>query len=323
MSTVLSDEQIAELFADAQEGRMPTASQPHRRAPRVREIDFSRPTKFGQDLQRRLERAHEDFCRSASGRLSAELRTPVELELIHADQLTWGTALEQIPERSLYGIVQLQPSGGRILLSAEHSLVVQMLDRLLGGQGSAAQARGRELTEIELRLTRQIFANLVDQLSPAWQELGGIELTLAELERRAPNIAIAPMSEPTCTLTIEVKLEGGSSTISLAIPYRAIEREVERLSGGYGDAAVASPVESALRAELARVDIALRAEVAAVDMTLDAVLALRPGDVVRLGAPAEAGVTLYADTIPLHRARPGRNGNRRAVEVLHRLEATP
>jgi hypothetical protein len=33
-------------------------------------------------------------------------------------------------------------------------------------------------------------------------------------------------------------------------------------------------------------------------------------------------VILYADAVPVHRARPGRSGKWRAVEVLERLEVT-
>jgi flagellar motor switch protein FliM len=41
--------------------------------------------------------------------------------------------------------------------------------------------------------------------------------------------------------------------------------------------------------------------------------------VLRLDAPAEAGVTLFADKVPVHRAKPGRSGSRRAVQVTERV----
>jgi flagellar motor switch protein FliM len=64
----------------------------------------------------------------------------------------------------------------------------------------------------------------------------------------------------------------------------------------------------------------VRAEVAAVEMSIEEVLALRPGDVVRLDGRAEDGVTIFADSVPVHRAQPGRSGTRRAVQVVQRLE---
>ena len=58
-----------------------------RRPRRVRDVDFSRPTKFTPDQQRRFERAHESFCRGSSTRLSTELRNPLLIEVV--DSVTY------------------------------------------------------------------------------------------------------------------------------------------------------------------------------------------------------------------------------------------
>ena len=44
------------------------------------------------------------------------------------------------------------------------------------------------------------------------------------------------------------------------------------------------------------------------------------GDVLRFGQSADQGVTVFADETPVYRAKPGRHGNRRAVQVVERLE---
>src|SRR3978361_2100423 len=62
------------------------------RQARVQEIDFRRPTKFARDLVRRLEHAHESFCRTASSGLSAELRTSFELAVAGRRPLPSGAA---------------------------------------------------------------------------------------------------------------------------------------------------------------------------------------------------------------------------------------
>ena len=65
----------------------------------------------------------------------------------------------------------------------------------------------------------------------------------------------------------------------------------------------------------------MRAEVSDTRMTVRDVLELKPGDVVRFDGQATAGITLFADQVPVHRARPGRSGLRRAAQVLGPLEA--
>jgi flagellar motor switch protein FliM len=66
---------------------------------------------------------------------------------------------------------------------------------------------------------------------------------------------------------------------------------------------------------VAGVPVTLRAEVAAIELPIDEILALGPGSVISLGAPAEHGVTLFAENVKLARAQPGCNGPRRAVQV--------
>jgi flagellar motor switch protein FliM len=70
---------------------------------------------------------------------------------------------------------------------------------------------------------------------------------------------------------------------------------------------------------MAEVEVEMRAEIASTSIPIDEVLALRAGDVLRFHAPAADGVTLYAGQVPAHRARPGRNGNRRAIQIVERL----
>jgi flagellar motor switch protein FliM len=51
-------------------------------------------------------------------------------------------------------------------------------------------------------------------------------------------------------------------------------------------------------------------------MPVREVLALKPGDVVGLGIPADAPMGLHADDVLLHLVRPGRHGRSRAVQIV-------
>jgi len=64
----------------------------------------------------------------------------------------------------------------------------------------------------------------------------------------------------------------------------------------------------------------MRAEVSDTHLTVEDVLALKPGDVVGLDGQASRGITLFADQVPVHRARPGRSGLKRAAQILGPVE---
>src|SRR3954447_17929591 len=79
------------------------------RQSRVQEIDFRRPTKYARELVRRLEHAHESFCRTASSALSAELRTSFELSVAGSEQLPYGTAMAEAHPDALLAILHVAP----------------------------------------------------------------------------------------------------------------------------------------------------------------------------------------------------------------------
>jgi len=327
MSDVLSPDEIAQLVAAAKEGGLPVKQPERARRPRrVRELDFTRPVKLAPDQQRRFERAHETFCRTASTRLSAELRSPIEFEIINVDQLTWSAALADVPQPSIFGVLATHPLETTVLIGVERALVFRLIERLIGGgDGSDRETPiERNLTEIETALTRRTFGALLELLSVVWQELFGLNLQLLDLESQVANVEIAPPSEPTLVVTIEVRGQKASSPISLLVPHRSIAAVDDRLSGQFDIGEAPAPdaeIGEAVRHAIGAVEIEVRAEVGAVELTIGDVLALGEGDIVRLGTQASGGVFVCAGEVRLHRARPGRSGVRRAVEIVEQLEA--
>ncbi|MGH2900347.1 MAG: flagellar motor switch protein FliM [Solirubrobacteraceae bacterium] len=312
----LSEEQVAALVAAAKDGQLPEAdAQPSRRR-RVRKIDFTRPSKFTTDQQRRLERAHANFCRSVSTRMSAELRAPISVELIDTAQLTWANALDEVPRRSISGIVDVAPIDGRILITAELTLLLGLLERVLGGQPGDKPAE-RSLTDVDRALIKRLFQTLLDELSISFNDLAELQFGLLDIETERTPAQLAPLSEPTLAMTFEFKVGRLSSTLVLLIPHRAIEPILKSKATPQHDADVAADAAVAVNGAMGEVVVQLRAEVGSVDMSLGQVLALRPGDVLRLdGTTEEGAVTLFADAVALHRAKLGRNGRHRAVGVL-------
>ncbi len=320
MSQQLSEDQVAAPADAGRGGAVPgkAAEAPARRQRRVREVDFSRPTKFSQDQQRRIGHGYEGFCRSVSTQLSAQLHTAVEFELLAVDQQNWSAALGELPKPSLYAVVATD-AGLNLLLGVELAAVMRMIERLLGGSFSSPPLE-REPTEIELALARRLLGTMIGQLSRAWDELIGTTLSLLVLETQAANIQLVPSSEPTLAITSEIRMDEHSFALTLLVPHRSIEADLPKLTVGlYGDSSEALANTGEAASALRSVTVEVRAEVGSSALTIDEVLALRPGDLVRLG-PCANGGTLFAEAVPIHRTKPGRSGTRRAVEIVDRID---
>jgi flagellar motor switch protein FliM len=310
---VLEQDRIAALVEAAKDGQLPEPDAPSpRRGGRVRTIDFSRPTKFGADHQRGLNRAIEAFCQTANTRLSSELRWALELEPLGTAQLTWNATQGQIAPNSLLAVLEIEPVGSRIVLAVEQAFVIVCLECMLGGAPERPN-RSRRLTEIDWSLAHSLFDSLVTPLSAAWRELGGVTLKVIELDAHDAS-QIASVSEPTFSSQIEVKINQQSYSLGLLVPWAAIEPIERRLSGREEheqEAAHSAPLQD----PLGNVPVAVRAEVAHVQMAVRDILALGPGSTIHFEAPADDGIELYADSVPLARARAGRHGQRRAVQL--------
>jgi flagellar motor switch protein FliM len=318
---VLSPDAIAALVDAAKEGRLPEEPGPDRtRQRRMRIVDFTRPTKFSAEHERRIKRALDTFCRTASTRLSAELRMSLELEVISVNQLTWSNAHAQVPPRSIACTVDVAPIGTRMLLSTELNLVLSAIELLLGGSGTTPP-RERRLTDIDWALARHFLDRVLAQLSVVFADLAELDLATGALDMHVDTAQTAPVSEPTLAFTIEARMDRESATIALLLPHAAIAPVIDRLTArDDDDAAGDDHTARAVRSAVGRVEMTVRAEVASVELPIEEVLALQPGDILRLDGRAEDGVTLYAGNVPVHRGLPGRSGGRRAIQITERLE---
>jgi flagellar motor switch protein FliM len=102
--------------------------------------------------------------------------------------------------------------------------------------------------------------------------------------------------------------------LTLIMPHAAVREASATFVAREAESRVEDPVAAqAMRRALGNVAIELRARVGSIELSADELLGLSVGDVVRLG-PAN-GVTLFADDVPIHPGRPGREGGKRAIQV--------
>ncbi|MES1192699.1 MAG: hypothetical protein ABUM26_00125, partial [Solirubrobacterales bacterium] len=225
MSGFLDANEIEKLFARANDGDLPVEAddrrQQGRRARWLRTVDFTRPTKFSTDQERRIRRALDTFTERAMTRLVAEHRTAIEVEIIDVGQFTWANAFAQVPDGSVLVSIDTAPHEARMLMTSELPVVLTALERMLGGRPETA-ARDRLLTDIDLMVVHRLFSTMVDALSTVWFDVTETTLSIATVDTQAETVQVTAGSEPTLALTLEARLDGVTSTMSLLVPYAAI-----------------------------------------------------------------------------------------------------
>jgi flagellar motor switch protein FliM len=287
----------------------------------IKKIDFTRPTKFTPDHERRLQRALVAFCRTSSTRLSAELRLPIELEVADVTQLTWANAHDRLSSSALCAVVELDPTGTQMLLSADSGFILTGIESLLSGPCEETPPE-RRLTEIDLALARRLFDGLLAQLTVVWRDLAGIELKLAAVDTHLETAQVAPVSEPTLALALRARMQGTEFALALLVPHRSIAPIEARILGRHADGGEApSPTErQQLRDGIAGVEVELCAEIVGEEIPASRALLLQPGETLELGARVAEGLGLSVEGVRVLRAKPGRSGSRRAAQVTAAIE---
>ena len=246
---------------------------------------------------------------------------PLELELLTSTQLTWANAHTQVPSNSLAAIFECQPIDTRMLLVAESSLVLGAIELFMGGTVNSGVVKDRRMTDIDNALGKHFFERLLGQLTMIWTDVAGLELKLDTVDQHMETAQMVSVSEPTLSMMMEARLDGLSATLALLIPWSAIAPVADQFAArdDARSGARSDEDETSVRRAVGDVEMNVRAEVAAISMPIEAVLALKEGDLLRLNAPATGGITLFADKVPVHRAKPGRAGSRRAAQVVERV----
>jgi flagellar motor switch protein FliM len=311
-----SPEDATPAEVQAPDAEAPPAPPAEIHAHHIRTVDFSQPTKFTAEMRRRIMRVVTPFCESLSLRLSTEMRAPVEISVADASQLTWAAAKARLSANTIAVAVGVQPIDRQMLLCVEPPFVLQALECLLGGAAAQADV-GRHFSEVDWALTRRLLGSMIGQLGPAWRDLGGLELSLGEIDLEGDAGVLVPTGEPTFALTLDTSVDALPSSMALLIPWAAVGPVADAILGAGLHLHDADSHEArAMHHGLAGAHVCLRAEVGAREMPVERMLALTPGTLLTLSYRADSGVRLFAEGVPLGRALPGLRGARRAVKLI-------
>ena len=294
----------------------------------VQVYDFKRPERVSKDQIRALEALHDGFARNLGASLSGYLRTIVEVGVSHLEQLTYSEFIHSLPNPTCFNLLRADQLSGRVCLELSPLIVYPIIDRLLGGSNADLFIPQRPLTQIEQRLVQRIIDRATHHLSEAWQALVPLEFVIDDFESNPQLVQIVPPNETVVVVGFEIKMGSRAGTMTLCIPYAAIENVISRLSqqswisyeqrrGG------GAAVEEKLGKSLCNASVELRAVLARTTITMDELINLRPGDVLTTEKAVGGEVTVQIEGKNKFTGSFGQFRGNRAIRVKKVIRAKP
>jgi len=265
----------------------------------VHVYDFKRPERVSKDQMRALEALHEGFGRNFGAALSGYLRTIIEVNVANIEQLTYSEFIHSLPNPTCFNLLKADQLDGQLCLEISPLIIYPIIDRLLGGSNADLFIPQRPLTQIEQRLVQRITDRATHHLSEAWSNLTPVTFSVQDFESNPQLVQIVPPNETVVVIGFELKMGNRAGTMSLCIPYNAIEPIMGTLAsqnwfsyqrkGGQDDhlRKLNSTVQTA--------PVEVRAFLAQTTISVNDLMSLQVGDIITTNKPSTHDVLLQIE----------------------------
>lgn len=319
MVDVLSQNEIDALLAALSSGEMDAEElKKEETQKKIRAYDFKRAVRFSKDHIRSLTRIHENFARYLTTYFSAQLRTFVQISVVQVEQLPYDEFIRSIPKMTILNIFEAEPLEGRMVLEVHPNVAYAMLDRLLGGIGTAPSKIG-SLTEIETIIMERIFSRAFESLQEAWKTIIDINPRMEALETNPQFMQIVSPNETIALISLSTKIGDTTGMINLCIPHVVIEPIMPKLSVHHwfvSQKKSSIPEEvDALRNRVNKATLPIIAELGDSQITIREFLGLSVGDVISLNKPVQEGLSIMIGDRLKYIGSPGTLKDRVAVQI--------
>ncbi len=323
MADILSQEEVDMLLSAVTEGDLgsdlPVAAATVDE-PVLSTYDFRRPERVSKEQLKGLQSLFEAFARELGILLPPFLRTVVRVDLTSIGQLTYDEFILSVARPTSMSIIDMTPLEGRSVLELNPAMVFPIVDRVLGGKGSALSAP-RELTEIEDRIVYRIVLMVLDSWKRAWEHLVEFQMGVVNQESDPLIVQIVAGSEMVILVGYEVYIGETVGSMNICVPLMVLNPVLDQISSRvYFQRHVSEEAMRNTRTQITqtvgRVGVTVEPILGQTKLQLSDVARLQVGDVVPLDTNHEDPVPVLVGGITRFLAKPGRRGEQSSVQVM-------
>lgn len=325
MAEVLSQSQIDALLNAARSGEMELTTNEQSSEKKYRKYDFYSPRKFTKDRLKMISGVFENYTRIINSRINGLLHTTCEIAVESVEEQRYyefSNALSDGDVLTLMG-VEIEgetPSGEEspALVHFSTGLMLNMMDRLMGGEGESDDATpaGYTFTPMELKLYEDIVKDLINILGGSWENYIDLNFIYRRIEANPTLVQLIGLDETVVIVSISIKFPNTSGRMSICLPGMMLTNIFTKIASlnqagrGSGDNN-SDEIMDILRDS----DLEITAELGRTELALRDIYYLNVGDVVDLGRPTDTPICLYIGGQPWFSGKLGTQGNNMAVKI--------
>ncbi len=323
MSQVLSQSEVDALLRGVNEGAVETETDEPEETTGVVPFDLTTQDKIIRGRLPTLDIVNQMFSRLFRNSFSSLMRKSADVSTVSTDTVKFGEFLRSLPVPSSLHVFKMEPLRGFGLLVVEGKLVFSLVDTFFGGSGSAEyRGTGRDFSAIEIRMTKNVVLTALQDLEKAWKQAHPIFTSYVRSEVNPQFAAIVPPSDVVLVILFDIEMEGISGTMTLCIPYAAIEPILPKLKAQFQSEQmeVDQVWVNRLRGELKGTLVDTVVELGETEIVPMDLIKLKVGDTLMLGNDVSDPLVMKVEGIAKCKGFPGVSRGKKAIQISHILE---
>lgn len=320
---VLSQHEIDSLLEALTTGSV-NADKIKQTKPGTKPYDFRRPNKFSKEHLRTLEMLSKQYARLLSNFLTGYLRTNVLIEVGSVGQMIYEEFTLSIPSPTVLTTFAMDPLDGSAILETSPQFIFPIIDLLFGGPGTATE-KTRELTDIELIISKKVSTKILENMASAWNEVlefvprvQNIETNPRLQQLYSPNEVVALI---TFVAHINDEMKG---MLNLCLPYIVLDPVISRLSVRQQfirKVGTAREEDTDLiKHWLGYAGVELQVVLGGIDLTVRDLLNIQQGNVIVLNKQIDQDIDMLVESTLKFGVQAGSLGDHKAVQVISLIE---
>jgi flagellar motor switch protein FliM len=323
MGQVLSEGEVDALLKGVGEGEVPVETDQVDDVSGVTAYDLTSQEKIIAGRLPTLDIINQMFSRLFRQSFSGMLRKAVEVNAVSTDTVKFGEFLRSLPSPSSLHIFRMEPLRGHGLMIIESKLVSAIVDTFFGGSTTKEMViADRDFSGIEIRMTKNVVGAALEDLEKAWKPVHEVNTTYVRSEVNPQFAAIVPPTDIVLVIVFEIDLEFTSGSVTISIPYAAIEPIMPKLKATFQseEQEVDRVWVNRVRQEMLNTEVEVVAELGTTGITPERLVQLKAGDTIMLGNDVTDPLVVKVEGMPKVKGFPGVSRGLKAIQVTEIIE---
>ena len=323
MGQVLSEGEVDALLKGVSEGEVQTETDQPDEVKGIIPYDLTSQEKIIAGRLPTLDIINQMFSRLFRQTFSGMLRKAAEVNAVSTDTVKFGEFLRSLPTPASLHIFRMEPLRGHGLMVVESKLVSAVVDTVFGGSALKEEViEGRDFSAIELRMTKNVVLSALEDLEKAWKPVHAVTTNYVRSEVNPQFAAIVPPTDIVLVIVFEIDLETTSGSITICIPYAAIEPIMPKLKAQFQseEQEVDRVWVSRLRTETLQTEVEVVAELGVTEITPERLVRLKVGETIMLGNDVSDPLLVKVEKMPKMKGFPGVSRGLKAIQITEIIE---